>query len=545
MSAYYTNKPIIKEAAVAAEEVSAERKNLILGLPIHSIEEKVFFSHKGDRPHTNYDTDSPLLTDGIYSPDSNYKNKEWFHINRGEGRLITFKLPCLQAVDGFLLNTCRNDEVAVRTPTYVKIRVSADGENFQTVYDNGDTRSHVDRRNFQIKGDFEKTLALYVQLAIDVVHHVYIDEFEVFGCTDTEGAKTPVSDGKPVFNEQPLPVEINRYPDEDILGAKNIALTYNFRPIAEDKGLQTVENYLPLTAYMDVDGNIKDTFMDGFLFLPDVSMDYTPRGQFSDGWKEYMDSVFVKGKNLDALNCAAKKTGCALGNPDYKVKVYFTLLYTYTRHSEFGVVNGEKLIFDNPESRKKALKWLIDYMLEEYEKGGYTNTEVGGFYWFEEALNPTDRYEEEIIRDTCQYIHSKGYKCFWIPYFRALGYETWQSYGFDCACMQPNYMFDYDIPQSRLYETAAQAKRMGMCVELEVWKVQESGDGSIDAEGMENIKRYIQYLEAGKETGYMDAPKMYYHGSAIGSIIPKGHCSKNPAYREMYDKTYLFAKKKL
>ncbi|MBR4852945.1 MAG: DUF4855 domain-containing protein, partial [Clostridia bacterium] len=101
------------------------------------------------------------------------------------------------------------------------------------------------------------------------------------------------------------------------------------------------------------------------------------------------------------------------------------------------------------------------------------------------------------------------------------------------------------IPQSRLYETAAQALRMGMCVELEIWKVREGADGSLDAEGVKNINRFIQYLEAGKETGYMLAPKIYYHGSAIGSIIPKGYCSKNPLYREMYDKTYLFAKKKL
>ena len=252
-----------------------------------------------------------------------------------------------------------------------------------------------------------------------------------------------------------------------------------------------------------------------------------------------------KGKNLDALNSAAKKTGDALGNPEYKVKVYFTLLYTYTRHSEFGTVNGEKLVFDNPESRKKALRWLIDYMLEEYEKGGYSHTEVCGFYWFEEALNPTDRYEKEIIKDTCEYRHSKRYNCFWIPYFRALGYEDWQSYGFDCACMQPNYMFDADIPQSRLYETASQAKRMGTCVELEVWKVYEEADGSIDPDSMENINRFIQYLEAGKETGYMHAPKIYYHGSAKGSIITNGFSSKNPAYREMYDKAYLFAKKKL
>jgi len=43
----------------------------------------------------------------------------------------------------------------------------------------------------------------------------------------------------------------------------------------------------------------------------------------------------------------------------------------------------------------------------------------------------------------------------------------------------------------------------------------------------------------------MHAPKMYYHGSAKGSIIANGFSSKNDLYREMYDKTYLFAKKKL
>ena len=159
---------------------------------------------------------------------------------------------------------------------------------------------------------------MYVQIIFDVVHHVYIDEIEIFGCTDLSGAKMPATDGKEIFNTFPAPAEINRYPDEDVLGAKNIALTYNFRPVAENKGLQTEADYLPLTAYMDGDGNIRDTFMDGFLFLPDVSMDYTPRGQYADGWKEYMESVFVKGKNLDALNSAAKRTGDALGMPDYR-----------------------------------------------------------------------------------------------------------------------------------------------------------------------------------------------------------------------------------
>jgi hypothetical protein len=49
----------------------------------------------------------------------------------------------------------------------------------------------------------------------------------------------------------------------------------------------------------------------------------------------------------------------------------------------------------------------------------------------------------------------------------------------------------------------------------------------------------------GAETGYMNTSKLYYHGSRFKGCISGGWKSKNPLYREMYDKTYLFAKKKL
>ncbi|MBO7157173.1 MAG: DUF4855 domain-containing protein, partial [Clostridia bacterium] len=105
------------------------------------------------------------------------------------------------------------------------------------------------------------------------------------------------------------------------------------------------------------------------------------------------------------------------------------------------------------------------------------------------------------------------------------------------------YMFDLSIPKSRLHDTAKEAKRMGMCVELEVWQIREDDEGNIDHP--EHIRRFIEYLEVGAETGYMNTSKMYYHGSRFKGCISNGWKSKNPLYREMYDKTYLFAKKKL
>ncbi len=539
---YYNNKPIEKITPTPCDNPSKEIKNLILGLPIHAIDLKDESTIHADRPVMNYNTDCTLLTDGEYSPDRNWHNPQWFHSHSGGGRAITFKLPHLCAVNGFLMNTNREDVVGIRSPRYIKIRVSADGNAFKTVWE-GDTRSNRDMRIVKYEGTFVPVQATYVQFVYDAVHHVYIDELELYGCTDISGAEYPEDDGLPMYNEFEPPCEVNEFPPENVMGAKNISLCYNYRPIAEDNGLQTESDYLPLVGYLSPDGQILDTFMDGYLYLPDVSFDYSPRGQHVEGWQDYIDSVFVPEKNLDALNKTAGKVKSALGLTDYKVNVFFTILYTFTGYDDFGYLNGERLVFDNIENRKKAIKWMIDTMIARYTAGNYDNTCLKGFYWFEEALNPTDKDEEELIRFTCQYVRSLGYKCFWIPYFRALGYEHWQKYGFDIACMQPNYMFEDHIPKSRLYDTAAEAKRMGMCVELEVWKILEDENGNIT--DMKHIEKFKDYLRVGAETGYMYTSKMYYHGSAPGGCITRGWKSKNALYREMYDMTYKFAKCRL
>lgn len=48
---YYTNKPIEKIVPALCENPSRERKNVLLGVAIHAIEEKTFFANPGERPH--------------------------------------------------------------------------------------------------------------------------------------------------------------------------------------------------------------------------------------------------------------------------------------------------------------------------------------------------------------------------------------------------------------------------------------------------------------------------------------------------------------
>lgn len=541
---YYNNKPIEKIDAPLCPTPETAIKNLILGLPIHSIEysDEESFGWSA-QPNMNYNTDSTLLTDGEYSPDNNFPNPQYFHIHNGGGRAITFKLPYLCAVNGFCVSLCRDDSVAVRVPRWVRVRVSADGESFETVYETHHTGSKRDKENLKITGSFEAVKAIYVQIVFDVVHHAFIDEIEVFGCTDTANAKMPVNDSKPLFYEFPKPKEHNAFPPADIVGAHNINLTYNYRPFQPDNGLQTEDDYLPLVGYLDKDGKILDTFMDGQLFLPDTDFVFNPRGQNADGWKEYLDATFMEGKNVSALNSAVKRVKDALNLPDYKVSVYFSLLYTYTGYDQFGVLDGELLKFDNVESRKKAIKWMVDNAIRRYTAGNYEHTQLKGFYWFEEVINSSDPDEPALIKFAGDYVRSLGYKLFWIPYYKACGYQDWERYGLDTACMQPNYAFFDNVPKSRIYDNAAEAKRLGMCVELEVWKIQEDENGNID--NPHHIEKFMDYMYAGAETGSMMSCKMYYHGSAPGGVITNGWKSKNPRYREMYDTCYLFAKESL
>ncbi len=82
-----------------------------------------------------------------------------------------------------------------------------------------------------------------------------------------------------------------------------------------------------------------------------------------------------------------------------------------------------------------------------------------------------------------------------------------------------------------MYLNADICREKGMCVELEAhWEYTE-----------DKIKRYLEYLEVGAETGYMNSVKIYY----CASYFTHAAYSEIPMERLMYDYTYKFAKETL
>lgn len=328
---------------------------------------------------------------------------------------------------------------------------------------------------------------------------------------------------------------------DDLEGYENVCLTYTFRRSGADNGRHYEKDLLPYTAYLDTKGNIKDFFFDSYLFLP--CMDYGPSGarmHLDEGnptkaidWTSYVDDTFAAGANVDALEKAYGTTKAALGNTDSKAGVFFTLLYPGKRATNFGTLGGRSLNFSKMEDRKYAVKWMIDEQMARFEQAGYQHLDLVGFYWLEEYIAAGD--DAEILNYAADYLHSKGLKFIWIPWYKANGYERWESFGFDVACMQPNLMWiGYNDP-TRVKASIAASEQYGLSMEMEC-------DGRVYTD--EYFARYLNYLEGGLNSSMMNAVKMYYQDGKT-AVYYKACYSTDERYRLVYDLTYKYAKKTL
>jgi hypothetical protein len=325
---------------------------------------------------------------------------------------------------------------------------------------------------------------------------------------------------------------------EDMGGYENLCLTYTFRYAASDNGRHYEQDLMPYTAYLDKNGKIKDFFFDSYLFLP--CMGYGPSGarmHLQEGnptkaidWTAYVDDTFYSKANVDALESAFGKTKAALNDTKSKAGVFFTLLYPSTEATNFGNLGGKNLNFSKLEDRKYALKWMIDEQIKRFEQKGYKHLDLVGFYWLEEFTAASG--DGELLKYASDYLHSKGLKFIWIPWYKANDYEKWQSYGFDVACMQPNLMWlGYHDP-NRVEDSVKLSEKYGLCMEMEC-------DGRVYTD--EYFGRYLSYLEGGMNSSMMDAVKMYYQDGKT-AVYYKACYSKDPQFRMVYDLTYKYAK---
>ena len=487
--------------------------------------------------------DTASLTDGKKATQTSYSDSRWFHITRGDSREIVFDLGNTCAVNGFKATFLKDTGSGVYPPRFLRLSVSENGSDWQTVYALQAVTATAENALADVDESFGKFhKARYVKISFFVDTHVYVDEIEISGRKNAEGALdvTPDSptDKDSLAGSYIMP--------EDFDGVHNIMLSYhcydyNAAGTHDEAGLVTAEEYLPYVAYLDKEGNISDTLFDAFLFLPYTRFNYSTAARNASGWRYYVDDIYHPDRNMAALDACVGNVKNTLGKGDYKVSVYTPVLYTFQTDAEgkpnkFGDLDGDGVDEDitQLETRKKLIKWIMDEEYNRFRAGGYNNLQFRGFYWFEEAITYSDPHEPALIKYAADYAHSLGVKLFWIPYQLAAGYADWKALGFDMACMQPNYMFHSDFTSDVLYSTAEKTRLLGMCVEMELTGVANRS----------NAAKFQEYMIVGALTGYMNSIKVYYQDGVPGAFSEACY-SDDEFTRKVYDDLYLFAKEKL
>lgn len=482
----------------------------------------------------------PQLTDGEYATRATYSDPALVHFTRGRNRELYFDLGYTSAVSGAKFSFLQEDSTAVNLPEAVSIALSDDGIGWQTVYRTRDLSVPRTDTFCRTEVAFDQVYAArFVRITFNVSIHVFCDELQVYGTKAIpEDAATVVP------QEEDAPENRGYIMPEDFLGVHNVLLSYHCQgggSAHPEQGLITQEEYRPYVGYYDPDGNLTDTFFDGFLYLPYTAFNYGDYARTLAGWNYYLDDIFYPNRNMDALNKEVGSVADALSLEDYRCTVFTSVLYPWETFRDGTTVNtfgdldgdGKNDAFSSLENRKKAVKWMMEQEYNRFFAGGYEHLTFGGFYWFEESLAFYNADERELVQYAADYAHSLGVKLFWIPYYCAAGYDRWEDFGLDLACMQPNYMFGNRNSPEVLQITADLTKELGMCVEIEISNVNDDGDRS----------RYREYLEAGAKYGYMYAVKMYYQDGVPGAFY-NAWASSDPKKREIYEMTYLYAKER-
>ncbi len=327
-------------------------------------------------------------------------------------------------------------------------------------------------------------------------------------------------------------------------GYENLVLTYTHNPKRDDYGRHFPDDLKPYVAYLDKNGKAQDFFFDSYLFLPCMSYGPSSARLHYDStnptkaidWTNYVEDTFYQGANVDALEVAFGEAKKELNDSSRKAGVVLTILYPGVEAgNKFGSLGGKDLDFNNIEDRKYAIKWIIDEQLRLFNERGYEHLDLIGFYWLEEYVNSGAKgsVDKELFLYTSEYLHSKGLKFVWIPWFKATGYSYWKSLGIDAVTMQPNMYWQEKLDDKRVENCLNECVKFGMGLELEI-------DGKALNSG-EYYNRYLDYLEGGIKFGADKSIKMYYQDGKT-AVFYSACYSNDERARSIYDLTYKYSK---
>lgn len=279
------------------------------------------------------------------------------------------------------------------------------------------------------------------------------------------------------------------------------------------------EQFSPYVFKADAEGNPEEWLFDGFLFLEikcnadrGFATGYRKGGAQKEHWVGLIDQYLTPGKDIAALDECIAEARKSIPGKFYRRKVVLSLPEPLLGQTDWGELDGRPLDFNLDADRVAACRWYIDLLMDRFEEAGLDNVQLCGFYWLAEHVTETVTFVKEVS----DYIHEKGLDFYWIPYFKANGYERWKEWGFDHAYLQPNHFFHPQIPDSRIDEACSLAAEAGLSMEME-----------FDERVLENVgnrgDRMEAYMDSYQRNAVFETRNVaYYQGDNAWSSLSQG-----------------------
>lgn len=295
-------------------------------------------------------------------------------------------------------------------------------------------------------------------------------------------------------------------------------------------------NYL----YADINRGTTRNGAGDFFAIP------APNPATAADWASCIDSYFGSGGLLERLDRTAAAARRALGAPPRPRNVVLSIPYPHPNQLYFGRVKpkGASLNFGitgqnltaASDQRLEACRWFVDECLARWRKSSFRNLQFLGFYWIYESIHYSwDVDDHWVIKELYRHIRARRQKLFWIPFFSTFNahlLSDYRGFYFDCAFLQPNHMFYYDI--GGVKEAARMAEARGAGVEMEYY-LDLPPAFSV---GDEKHDRFRNYLNGGVEHGYMtQSACAYFLGSNDLQKMARGRDRRERAF---YDDLWHF-----
>lgn len=280
--------------------------------------------------------------------------------------------------------------------------------------------------------------------------------------------------------------------------------------------------------------NGKESWLfDGFLFLEFRRQgDVTYANGYGTGstrtdWEWLMGRIFESGKALDALDKCITAAKNRLGDPGFKHKIVLMLPSPENGKTDWGSVNGKKLNFNKIDDKETAVEWYLQTIYDRFNKAGFKNLELSGFYWIEETTTQTGK---ELPTRVSKMVHQLGKRMYWIPFYGANNNDQGKSMGFDITYLQPNYFVYKGLTSQRLTDAVSKALKVGSALEME-FDESSYNNASEHDQALEHIEAYISAFE--RYGVWQKSSVAYYLGNYVWGTMAN---SSKSADRKVIEK---------